>query len=159
MAVSVAAVLELAPKSPTAPKLNETESADAGAAGQKRGEARPSSRAQTAGTSLFLTGASSARGSVRPDPGCVVGGLWGDFAGSRRGSFRNRPVGRKRAQWRNRRERCRSNRGKTGQKGTPSPSQGTPESVREAVPSPCDPMLATSGQLPPDDGRWAYEPK
>lgn len=25
--------------------------------------------------------------------------------------------------------------------------------------SPFDPMLATSGQLPPDDGRWAYEPK
>src|SRR2546430_16654318 len=57
MAVSVAAVLELAPKSPTAPKLNETESAGAGAAGQTRGEARPSSRAQTAGTSRFLTGA------------------------------------------------------------------------------------------------------
>jgi bifunctional non-homologous end joining protein LigD len=27
------------------------------------------------------------------------------------------------------------------------------------VPSPFDPMLATFGRLPPEDGRWAYEPK
>jgi len=27
------------------------------------------------------------------------------------------------------------------------------------MPAPFDPMLASAGPLPPDDGRWAYEPK